>query len=85
MVDVKWDFQGGGVDFEAAEKSVGKVVTFYRETLAGISCPIHEKEARLLVKGSTARELVVSLEACCDELLKKINARVGGVSRRDQE
>jgi hypothetical protein len=85
MVDVKWDLQGGNLNLQDAEESVGKVLTFYRETLAGITCPAHQQEARLVVKGRTVRELVVSLEVCCDELLKRINARVGSVSRRGEE
>ena len=85
MMDVKWDFQGSGLDLEAAEKAVGKVLTFYRQALAGTACPIHGQEPWLKVEGRTLQSLVVSIEVCCEELLERAKSRVGEVSRRDQE
>jgi hypothetical protein len=85
MVDVRWDFQGAAVDLNAAEQAVGRIVTFHREALDGTVCPIHNREPWLMVKGRTPRDLVVSIGACCDQLLDAAQGRMNGVSRRDQE
>lgn len=85
MVDVKWDFQGAALDMHAAEKAVGKVVTFYQQALASTICPIHNQEPWLKVEGRTPQSLAVSIEACCGELLERAKISVGGVSRRGQE
>jgi hypothetical protein len=85
MVDVKWDFQGAALDFETAEKAVGRVLTFYKQALAGALCPVHGREPWLRVEGRTAPGLVVSIEACCEVLLEQAKDRVGLVSRREQE
>lgn len=84
MVDVKWDFQGGVVDLRAAEQSVGKLLTFYKDALAGVTCPVHERTPWLKVKGRTVRDLLVTVEACCEESLHRATSRVDGVSRRHQ-
>jgi hypothetical protein len=84
MVDVKWDLRGSAMDVRTAEGAVGKVVAFYKQALAGTTCPVHSREAWLRVEGSTPQNLVVSIEACCRELLEKAETRVGGVSRRHQ-
>jgi hypothetical protein len=85
MVTVKWALKGGGLRIDAAEKAVGKVLTFYQEALAGITCPTHGQEPGLKVEGRTVRDLVVSIETCCGELLEKANTRVNGLSRRSEE
>jgi hypothetical protein len=85
MVEVEWDFEGGAVDRPAAEKAVGRVLAFYQQALAGISCGAHRREPWLKVKGPTLQTLVVSIEACCGDLLQRAKARVGGVSRRGDE
>lgn len=85
MVDVKWDFQGSALDMHAAENAVGKVVTFYQRALASTVCPIHNQEPWLRVEGCTPQSLVVSIEACCGELLERAKLSVGGVSRRSQD
>jgi hypothetical protein len=85
MVAVKWALKGGGLSIDAAEKAVGKVLTFYKGALTGITCPTHGQEPVLKVEGRTINDLVVSIETCCGELLEKANTRVNGVSRRSDE
>jgi hypothetical protein len=85
MVAVKWALKGGGLSIDAAEKAVGKVLAFYKEALSGILCPTHGQEPGLKVEGRTVRDLVVSIETCCGELLGKANTRVDGLSRRSEE
>lgn len=85
MVQVKWDFEGADLDKEAAEAAVGKVLNYYKQALAGFTCRVHSQEAWLKVHGRTLETLAVSIETCCQELLDRVNARIGGVSRRNQE
>jgi hypothetical protein len=85
MVDVQWNFEEGELDRAAAEKAVGKVLAFHQQALAGITCPIHQREPSLIVEGRTPQTLRVSIEACCGKLLEKAHYKVRGVSRRDEE
>ena len=85
MVDVEWDFMGGELDRAAAEKAVGRVVTFYQQALAWITCPTHHREPWLRVEGRTSESLRVIIEACCGELLERANDKVRGVSRRGED
>jgi hypothetical protein len=85
MVDVEWDLEGGDLDQTAAEKAVGRVIRFYQRALSATICPVHSREPWLKVKGRTLPNLVVSIEACCEELLRRAQARVGDVSRRAED
>jgi hypothetical protein len=85
MVDVEWDFLGVDLDKEAAERAVSNVLTFYKQALGGITCPIHSREPWLRVQGRTLPSLAVSIEACCGELLERATTRVGEVARRSQD
>jgi len=45
---------------------------------------IHTRAPWLKVKRRTLQDLVVSIEACCGELLERAKTRVGGVSRGEE-
>ncbi len=85
MIQVKYDVEGADLDKEAAEAAVGKVLNYYKQALAGLTCPLHGREPWLKVHGRTLETLAVSIETCCQELLNRTDARTGGVSRRNQE
>jgi hypothetical protein len=85
MIQVKWELEESDIDKGAAEAAVQRVLNYYRQVLAGVSCPAHSGEPWLAVRGRTLGSLTVSVESCCLALKSETDERIRRVSRRDGE
>lgn len=56
MIQVKWDLEGGDIDEAAAEAAVKSVLNYYKQALAGVSCPDHGGMPLLAVRGRRLSE-----------------------------
>jgi hypothetical protein len=85
MIEVKWELEGSDIDEVAAAAAVKPVLNYYKQALAGVSCPDHGRMPLLAVRGRTMAGLRVSVESCCPALQRQTDARMRRVSRRDDE
>jgi hypothetical protein len=84
MIEVKYELERG-IDGQAAERAVEKVLRYHQHALAGVTCPTHGNPPWLKVGGQSLDRLTVAIESCCETLAQSIRARMRNVSRRDQE
>ena len=82
MINVMYELDGT-IDEDTAARAVEKVLQFHQQALSGITCPRHQEAPWLKVSGSSVRELAVSIESCCPVLAEKVEARIEGISRRN--
>ncbi|HEV7365781.1 MAG TPA: hypothetical protein VGN76_08035 [Gemmatimonadales bacterium] len=71
------------IDQNTAARAVEKVLRFHQQALSGITCPTHQETPWLKVSGGSVRDLAVSVESCCPALSEKVEARIEGISRRN--
>jgi hypothetical protein len=83
MINVTYELDGT-IDEDTAARAVEKVVQYHQQALGGMTCPIHQQAPRLKVQGHSVPDLAVSVESCCPILTGKVEARIHGISRRDQ-
>jgi hypothetical protein len=82
MINVTYELDGT-IDEDTAARAVEKVLRFHQQALSGITCPTHQEAPWLKVSGGSLRELAVSIESCCPVLSEKVEARIEGISRRN--
>ena len=55
------------------------------EKLRGVRCPQHHQPPRLRFRGSSLREITISLSGCCPKLMALANARLASSGQEIQE
>lgn len=85
MISVRWKLEGDDLDETAAQAAVQRILSYYSGVLAGVTCPVHGGEPWLDVRGSTTKNLTVSVGSCCRALIGLTEERIRRVSRRDGE
>lgn len=76
MMEVKWEFEGDEHGQAAAETAVQRILDRYSRPLATIRCPVHGKVPVLRVRGHSLEDLDLTVETCCEALLRDANSRI---------
>jgi hypothetical protein len=82
MIAVKWEFEGTGPEVGAAQTMVDKILSRYQRALRGVTCPVHDRAALLVVRGRSLEDLELGIEPCCQALIDEANARIHRGRRR---
>lgn len=62
-----------------AEPAIASVEQFKRRTarkIEGLRCPHHHQPPRLRFRGTTLRDVVIQMSACCDTLMQLANRKI---------
>lgn len=84
MIEVKWELGGSEVDQTNAETTVRRLLEYHGRVLEGVQCPVHGKRPWLVVRGTTMKNLTVSVGSCCPALQALTDERLRRVSRREE-